>query len=41
MSKDLYYIVAKLLDQGLDEVEIASYLDVPVDMVEDLVQELI
>jgi hypothetical protein len=36
--KDLYFIVEEYLSQGLDEVEIARKLDVPVDMVEGLVE---
>lgn len=36
--KDLYFIVEEYLNQGFDEVEIAGKLNVPVDMVEDLVK---
>lgn len=36
--KDLYFIVEEYLSQGLDEAEIAGKLNVPVDMVEDLVK---
>lgn len=36
--KDLFFVVEELMDQGLDEVEIARKLDIPVDMAQELVQ---
>lgn len=36
--KDLYFIVEEYLTQGFDEAEIAGKLNVPVDMVEELVK---
>lgn len=36
--KDLFFVVEELLGQGLDEVEIARKLDIPVDMAQELVQ---
>lgn len=35
--KDIYFIVDEYLKQGLDEAEIAGKLDVPVDMIEEIV----
>jgi len=35
--KDIFFIVEEYLNQGLDEAEIASKLDIPVDMVEEIV----
>lgn len=35
--KDIFFTVEEYLNQGLDEAEIASKLDIPVDMVEEIV----
>ena len=36
--KNLYMLVAEYLDEGLDEVEIARKLDIPVDMAQEIVE---
>jgi hypothetical protein len=36
--KNFLMLVAEYMDEGLDEVEIANKLDMPVDMIEDVVK---
>lgn len=36
--KNFLMLVAEYMDEGLDEVEIANKLDLPVDMIEDVVK---
>ena len=38
--KELVFVVEELLDEGLDEAEIAAKLDLPIDMIEELVAQI-
>ena len=38
--KELVFTVEELLDEGLDEAEIAAKLDLPIDMIEELVAQI-
>jgi len=38
--KELVFLVEDLLDEGYDEYEIAAKLDLPIDMIEELVAQI-
>jgi hypothetical protein len=38
--KELVFVVEDLLDEGYDEAEIAAKLDLPIDMIEELVAQI-
>jgi len=38
--KELVFLVEDLLDEGYDEAEIAAKLDLPIDMIEELVVQI-
>ena len=38
--KELVFVVEELLDEGYDEAEIAAKLDLPIDMIEELVAQI-